>query len=170
METKDDVQLIRRILSGDDAAFNALVRKHQKGIHALAWRKVGDFHIAEEITQDTFLQVYKNLAQLKNPNQFSGWMYVIASRLCLKWLQKSKNTSAMHSLEDTPVEEIEESSYTHYVSEQRQTEITENRHELVKKLLAKLPESERTIVTLYYLGEMTAKEIGKILRCVGEHC
>ena len=163
METKDDVQLIRRILSGDDAAFNALVRKHQKGIHALAWRKVGDFHIAEEITQDTFLQVYKNLAQLKNPNQFSGWMYVIASRLCLKWLQKNKNKTAMHSLEDTPVEEIEESSYTHYVSEQRQTEVTEHRQELVKKLLAKLPESERTVVTLHFLGELTAKEIGKLL-------
>ncbi len=163
METKDDVQLIHRILSGDDAAFNALVRKHQKGIHALAWRKVGDFHIAEEIVQDTFLQVYKNLAQLKNPNQFSGWMYVIASRLCLKWLQKNKNTSVMQSLEDTPVEEIEESSYTHYVSEQRLTERTERRHELVKKLLAKLPESERTVVTLHFLGEMTAKEIGKFL-------
>ena len=163
MDKKNDVQLIRRILSGDDEAFNALVRKHQKGIHALAWRKVGDFHIAEEITQDTFLQVYKNLAQLKNPNQFAGWMYVIASRLCLKWIQKHKDTSVIHSLEDTPVEEIDESSYTHHVSEQRKAEITENRHELVKKLLAKLPESERTIVTLYYLGEMTAKEIGKYL-------
>ena len=164
METKDDVQLIRKILSGDDAAFNALVQKHQKGIHALAWRKVGDFHIAEEITQDTFLQVYKNLAQLRNPKQFSGWMYVIANRLCLKWLQKNiKNKSVMQSLEDTPVEEIEESSYTHYVSEQRLTESTEHRHELVKKLLAKLPESERTVVTLHYLGEMTAKEIGKLL-------
>ena len=163
MDKKNDIQLIRRILSGDDEAFNALVRKHQKGIHALAWRKVGDFHIAEEIVQDTFLQVYKNLAQLKNPNQFSGWMYVIASRLCLKWIQKNKNTSAIQSLEDTPVEEIEESSYTHYVSEQRLTERTERRHELVKKLLAKLPESERTVVTLHFLGEMTAKEIGKFL-------
>ena len=163
MDKKNDVQLIRRILSGDDEAFSILVRRHQKGIHALAWRKVGDFHIAEEITQDTFLQVYKNLAQLKNPNQFAGWMYVIASRLCLKWIQKHKNTSVIHSLEDTPVEEIDESSYSHHISEQRQTEITENRHELVKKLLAKLPESERTIVTLYYLGEMTAKEIGKYL-------
>ena len=38
----------------------SLVRRHQKSIHALAWRKVGDFHIAEEITQDTFLSVYKN--------------------------------------------------------------------------------------------------------------
>ena len=170
METKDDVQLIRRILSGDDAAFNVLVRKHQKGIHALAWRKVGDFHVAEEITQDTFLQVYRNLAQLRNPKQFSGWMYVIANRLCLKWLEKNiKNKSVMQSLEDTPVEEIEESSYTHYVSEQRLTETTEHRHELVKKLLAKLPESERTVVTLHYLGEMTAKEIGKILGCVGEY-
>ena len=163
METKDDVQLIRRILSGDDAAFNALVRKHQKGIHALAWRKVGDFHIAEEITQDTFLQVYKNLTQLKNPNQFSGWMYVIASRLCLKWLQKNKKKSAIQPLEDTPVAEIEESSYTHYVSEQRLTESTERRRELVKKLLAKLPESERTVITLHFLGELTAKEIGKLL-------
>ena len=163
MEREKDVQLIRRILSGDDAAFNVLVRKHQKGIHALAWRKVGDFHIAEEIVQDTFLQVYKNLAQLKNPNQFSGWMYVIASRLCLKWLQKNKNKSVMQSLEDIPVAEIEESSYTHYVSEQRLTESTARRQELVKKLLAKLPESERTVVTLYFLGEMTAKEIGKLL-------
>ena len=161
MERENDAQLIRRILSGNDAAFNALVRKHQKGIHALAWRKVGDFHVAEEITQDTFLQVYKNLAQLKNPNQFAGWIYVIANRLCLKWLEKNK--FVMQSLEDTPAEEIEESSYIHHVAEQRQTERTEHRHELVKKLLAKLPESERTVVTLHYLGEMTAKEIGKLL-------
>ena len=161
MEKENDVQLIHKILSGNDEAFNVLVRRHQKGIHALAWRKVGDFHIAEEITQDTFLSVYKNLAQLKNPNQFGGWIYVIANRFCLKWLQKNK--LSMQSLEDTPVEEIEEVSYTHYASDQRQTEVTEDRHELVKKLLSKLPESERTVVTLYYLGEMTAKEIGKFL-------
>ncbi len=161
MERENDVQLIRRILSGNDEAFSVLVQKHQKSIHALAWRKVGDFHIAEEITQDTFLSVYKNLAQLKNPNQFAGWIYVIADRLCSKWLQKNK--IVRQSLEATPIEEIEKLSYTRHLSEQRQTEITENRHELVKKLLAKLPESERTVVTLFYLGEMTAKEIGKFL-------
>ena len=161
MERENDVQLIRRILSGSDEAFSVLVRKHQKNIHALAWRKVGDFHTAEEITQDTFLQVYKNLAQLKNPNQFSGWIYVIANRLCLKWLEKNK--FVMQSLENTSMEEIEEVSYTQHVSDQRQTEGSEDRHELVKKLLAKLPESERTVVTLHYLGEMTAKEIGRSL-------
>ena len=161
MDRENDVQLIRSILSGNDEAFSVLVRKHQKAIHALAWRKVGDFHIAEEITQDTFLSVYKNLAQLKNPNQFAGWMYVIANRLCLKWLQK--NRVVTQSLEDTPAEEIETSSYTHHISDQRQTAIAEDRQELVKRLLVKLPESERTVVTLFYLGEMTAKEIGKFL-------
>ena len=55
MERESDVQLVQKILSGDEAAFGVLVEKHQKSVHALAWRKVGDFHDAEEITQDTFL-------------------------------------------------------------------------------------------------------------------
>ena len=157
----DDVQLIRRILSDDDEAFSILVQKYQKSVHALVWRKVNDFHYAEEITQDTFLQAYKKLSTLKNPNQFAGWLYVIANRLCMNWLQRHK--PAMQSLEDTPMEEIEESAYNHYAAEQRDAEGTKYRYEIVQKLLSKLPESERTVVTLYYLGEMTAKEISKFL-------
>ena len=157
----NDVQLIRKILSGDDEAFGVLIQKYRKGVHALAWRKIGDFHYAEEITQDVFLQVYKKLGTLKNPSQFVGWLYVIVDRLCINWLQRHKPTT--QSLETTSVKEIEEFSYTYYVSEQRETEALGHRHAVVKKLLEKLPESERTVVTLYYLGEMTTKEIGKFL-------
>ena len=158
---QDDVQLIRRTLSGDESAFGTLVQKHQKGVHALIWRKVGDFHHAEELTQDTFLQAYKKLSTLKDHNHFSGWLYVIANRLSINWLQRYKR--AMQSLEDTPVEEVEESSYQHYMSNQRETEAAEHRSETVNSLLEKLPESERTVVTLHYLGEMTTKEIGNFL-------
>ena len=158
---ENDVQLIRRILSDDDEAFSILVQKYQKSVHALVWRKVNDFHYAEEITQDTFFQAYKKLSTLKNPNQFAGWLYVIANRLCINWLQRHK--PAMQSLEDTPVEEIEESAYNHYAAEQREVEGTEYRYEIAQRLLSKLPESERTVMTLYYLGEMTAKEISKFL-------
>ena len=161
MEREDDVQLIQRTLSGDDTAFGILLQRHQKSVHALVWRKIGDFHTAEDITQDTFLQAYKKLSTLKNHNQFAGWLYVIADRLCIDWSRKRRLIT--QSLEDTPVEEIERTSYTHHVSEARETECTERRRELVKKLLAKLPESERTVVTLYYLGEMTTREIGKFL-------
>ena len=161
MERENDVQLIYKILSGNDEAFATLVRRHQKGVHALAWRKVGDFHAAEEITQDTFLQVYRKLTQLKNPNQFSGWMYVIASRLCLKWIRKNKFVT--ESFDDTHTREMERASYNRYVSDQREMEDREHRREVVKKLLSRLPESERTVVTLHYLSEMKVKEIGKFL-------
>ena len=158
---RDDLQLIHSTLSGNDEAFSTLVKKYQKSVHALAWRKIGDFHYAEEITQDTFLQAYKKLSTLKDPNQFAGWLYVIANRLCLNWMRKKR--PVMQSLESTRVGEVEKSSYTRYVSEQRETEAAEHRCEIVKKLLARLPESERTVVTLYYLSGMTSKEIGKFL-------
>ena len=161
MERKEDVQLIYDILSGNDDAFSTLVQKYQKSVHALAWRKIRDFHHAEEITQDTFLQAYKKLSTLKNPHQFAGWLYVIANRLCINWLQRHK--SAMQSLEGTSVREINQSAYERYVSEERESEATERRYEIVEELLERLPESERTVMTLYYLGEMTAKEIGNFL-------
>ena len=161
MEREDDVQLIRRVLSGDDVAFDILVEKYEKSVHALAWRKVGDFHYAEEIAQDAFLQAYKKLSTLKNPHQFAGWLYVIANRLCIDWMRKQK--PAMQSLEETSVKEIDNITYERYVEEGRELEATERHHEIVKKLLEKLPESERTVMTLYYLGEMTTKEIGKFL-------
>ena len=158
---EDDVQLIRRILSGDAEAFTALVTKHQKGVHALAWRKIGDFHYAEEITQDVFVRVYKHLSKLKDHSQFSGWLYVITNRLCSTWLQENK--SLIGSVEDVPVVEIQRTSYERYISEQQERDARERSQDLVKKLLEKLPESERTVMTLYYLGEMTTKEISKFL-------
>ena len=158
---KDDVQLIQSVLSGDDEAFGTLVQKYQKSVHALAWRKIGDFHYAEEITQDTFLQVYEKLPTLKNRNQFVGWLYVITNNLCTDWLRKKK--PAMQPLRDSSVKAIDKLTYERYILEQRETEATEHRREIVKQLLEKLPESERTVVTLYYLGEMTTKEIGRFL-------
>ena len=161
MKREDDAQLIEKILSGDEAAFSRLVQKYQRSVHALAWRKIGDFHYAEEITQDAFLQVYKKLSTLKNPNQFAGWLYVIVNRHCIAWLRKRKLT--VQSLAETPMKETEKSDYERYVSEQREAESIERRREIVEKLLESLPESERTVVTLYYLGEMTLKEMGNFL-------
>ena len=163
MEREDDAQLVHAVLAGDDAAFDILVERHQKSIHALVWRKIGDFHYAEEITQDTFLLAYQKLSTLRNPSQFLGWVSVIANRLCLKWLHKQKPERQLQSLEDTPVQEVAESDYAHYVSEQRETEATEQRFEIVKKLLEKLSARERTTMTLHYLGEMTMKEISRSL-------
>ena len=158
---KDDIELIHSILSGDEHAFGILVKKYQKSVHALAWRKVGDFHIAEEITQDTFLQAHKKLASLKNPSQFAGWLYVITDRLCRSWFRKRQLRT--QSLETISEETLEETAYSNYDREQREDTAVEHRRRIVQKLMAKLPESERTVMVLYYLGEMTCEEISKFL-------
>ncbi|MCG9129436.1 sigma-70 family RNA polymerase sigma factor [Candidatus Poribacteria bacterium] len=154
-------QLIQRILDGDKEAFSSLVNKYQKRTHALAWKIIGDYQIAEEITQDTFVQVNKKLPTLRNPKQFDGWLYVITRRLCINWINRKK--PEMLSLDQMTTEELEEILYRQYELELLNKKTIEHKQDIVNKLLSKLPESERTVVTLYYIGEMTPTEISKKL-------
>lgn len=156
-----DVELIHRILDGDDSAFSELVKKYQKPVHALVWRKIGDFHIAEEITQDTFLKVYQRLGTLKQPQRFTGWLYVIAANNCKMWLRKKRLQT--QPLEETDSAQLEKATYSRYVIEENERTIGEAKREVVKQLLATLQESDRTVITLHYFSEMSAAEIGAFL-------
>ena len=157
----NDTQLIQRALSGDDTAFSVLVKKYQKSVHALAWRKIGDFHIAEDITQDTFLQAYQKLSTLKKPQRFASWLYVIAANYCKMWLRKKRLST--ESLENTSSAQLEKATYSGYVIAENERTTAEAQSEVVKKLLAKLQESDRTVITLYYLGGMNYEEISEFL-------
>ena len=156
-----DVELVNRILDGDESAFSELVKKYQKSVHALVWRKIGDFHIAEEITQDTFLTAYRKLATLKKPQRFTSWLYVIAANNCKVWLRKKR--LQVQSLEETESDQLEKATYSQYLIEENERTTGEAKREVVKKLLAKLQESDRTVITLHYFGEMSAAEIGAFL-------
>ena len=157
----EDVQLIERTLAGDESAFSTLVRKYQKPVHAFVRRKVGDFHIAEEITQDIFLRVYEKLQTLKNPNTFAGWLYVIAAHQCFAWFEKKR--IPMESLDAMPPEELEELAYGQYRAKQQEEFANEQQREVVEGLLQKLPEGERSVVTLHYLDSMTCEDVSELL-------
>ncbi len=157
----EDANLIQQTLDGNEQAFSKLVEKYQKQIHALAWQKIGDFHTAQEITQDTFLTAHQRLESLKHYNSFSGWLYVIADRKCKNWHRKNKLT--LKSLEDMDPIELEEVYYSEYMTHQREEAADRKRRALVQKLLSKLQESERTVMNLFYIAEMTCEEISKFL-------
>ena len=157
----DDTRLIQCVLEGDDAAFAELVKKYQQPVHALVWRKVGDFHVAEEITQDTFLKAYQKLTTLKEPQRFASWLYVIATNRCKAWLRRKRLW--MQSLDATGGIQLEKATYSGYVISENERVTAESQREVVKQLLAKLQESERTVMTLHYFGEMTCEEISKFL-------
>ena len=157
----DDVGLIQRILAGDATAFASLVRKYQKQVHTLAWQKTGDFHIAEDITQETFLQVYQKLETLEDPTRFPRWLYVVADRLCIAWLRRNQRQT--EPLEDTCISEIETEAYSRYIASEHAKTLAEARRDLVEELLAKLKEGNRTAITLHYLEGMTYAEISNLL-------
>lgn len=157
----DDVKLIQRILAGDMSAFESLIERYRKQVHAYAWRRTGDFHIAEDITQDTFLQVYHKLETLVDLSQFTRWLYAIVNRLCIAWYRKNRIDT--ESFEETDESDIEIDAYSRFVaSEQMKTTAIVHR-DVVQKLLTKLKESDRQVVTLHYFNEMTYSEIGSYL-------
>ena len=157
----EDVDLIQRVLSGDENAFTTLVEKHRKWIHSLAWREIGDFHAAQEITQDTFIQAYKSLPSLRDPNRFSGWLHVIAKRQCIEWLRRKPMT--MQSLDAMPNAELERVSYARYLDEERAQASTDGLREVVERLLQKLPVNERSVIVLHYYKGLTCEEVSALL-------
>ena len=157
----NDAELIRRTLAGDETAFTLLVKKYRKHVHTLAWHKIGDFHIAEDITQETFLQVYRDLATLREPDRFPGWLYVVTNHRCIAWFRK--NQLHVRLVEGINMTMKGEAAYSRYVADEQAKTETEAQQKVVKQLLAKLQESERTVMTLYYFGEMTCEEISKFL-------
>ena len=157
----EDVDLIQRILSGDESAFTALVEKHRKWIHSLAWREIGDFHAAQEITQDTFIQAFKSLPNLRDPNRFSGWLHVIAKRQCIEWLRRKP--IMMQSLDAMPETELERLSYARYLEEERTQASTDGLREVVERLLQKLPVNERSVMVLHYYKGLTCEEVSALL-------
>ncbi len=153
-----DVELIQRILAGDETAFASLIRKYQKQVHAHVLRKIGDFHIAEDITQEIFLEVYQRLETLEELALFPKWLYTIVDRLCIAWFRK--NRIRTESLEETHISEIETEAYSRYVATEHAKTTAAAQRDLVKRLLTKLKEGDREVITLYYFEEMTSSEIG----------
>ena len=154
----DDTKLIQRVLAGDDNAFSMLCENTK----SRCTRAKSGTSIS--LTQDTFLKAYKRLATLKKPQRFASWLYVIAANRCSSWLRKKRLlTQPLEQLEETDNELLQKATYSGYVIEENERTAVAAQRDVVKKLLAKLQESERTVITLHYFGEMSCTEIGEFL-------
>ena len=150
---QSDSELIKQTLEGDENAFGFLVEKYKGAVHALAYRKIGDFHIAEDITPDTFLKAYQKLSTLKHHAHFPGWLYVIAARCCISWLRENQYpTQSLDQVDATQIEALAQMTYAN-----------DRLHKEIRDAIDSLPEGDRTVVTLHYLGGMTYKEISSFI-------
>ncbi len=76
--------------AGDMTSFTALVDKNYAMVHGLVYSKIGDWTVAEDVTQDVFLVVWSNLNKLKHPEAFLVWLRQIARNASVNWVRKEQ--------------------------------------------------------------------------------
>ncbi len=155
----EDFELIERSVNGDPAGFEELYKRYVKRIHGLACRMVGSGHSAEEVTQEIFLQAYKNLDRFKKESSFYTWLYRVASNTCLQFLRKKSRNK-----ETVPYEELAEVQLPGMPGPDPLAQVA--RRELARKLeesLKKLPESQRLVLILGPIDGHSYEEMAEIL-------
>jgi RNA polymerase sigma-70 factor (ECF subfamily) len=89
-ERDEDQSLVEQSRRGDPEAFAALVRRHQRMIHALTFRMTGSLADAEDLAQETFIQAHRQLDGFRSEARFSSWLYRIAVNRCLNWRKRAE--------------------------------------------------------------------------------
>ena len=98
----EDAILIRRIKQGDEAAFDALVRRHYKNIYAFCYRRCGDAALAADLTQEVFLRLVTAVGRYSVTGKFTNYLLTIAVNVCNDHYRRKKPESAPLT-EDTAV-------------------------------------------------------------------
>jgi RNA polymerase sigma-70 factor (ECF subfamily) len=159
--TRDDAALILRSRAGETQAFESLMAKYANLVGSIAFNIIGDVHVAGDITQETFLKVYRNLGNLEDPRRFKGWLCSIVRTTCVDWLRKERLKPA--SLEKIAEDGLEpEGEFLGSVFKQTSTELEELREKILY-IVNGLPKIYQQIILLRHLRKMTYREMSDFL-------
>ena len=156
-----DASLVERCLSGDDAAWEDLVKVHSRRVYGLCYRFTNKESDAQDLTQEVFLRIFKTLKSFRSgEGSFTVWMTRLTRNLLIDNYRRTKMDRASDSLEEQLPILIERSASTG-----RTDGLLAGREasELLQGALAKLSPELRETVILRDLEELEYKEIAEIL-------
>jgi RNA polymerase sigma factor (sigma-70 family) len=151
----EDGYIVNKCLEGDSASFGLLVDKYKGGVYALAYSKLGNFHDAEDVTQEVFIKAYQKLRSLRRWDNFLAWLHAITLNLCKDWIRARSRRPDREFIADQDPRTLRGFPTDPY----RENPLSEVLHEA----LDSLSESYRQVLTLYYLGGMNSREIAEFL-------
>lgn len=156
MELYTDTYYIQRIQAGDAASFACLLDKYSRPVHSLILKVVRNREDAEELAQDVFMKVFKNLSSFKGDCSFSTWIYRIAYNTAISATRKKKHEFL--AIEETVISNVSEEE----VAEALGRTDSSSQVERLDAALALLPPDERAIILLFYMKEKTIEEVAAI--------
>ena len=152
----EDQELIEKLMSEEtrNFAFNQLVRKYQERIYWHIRKMVFDHDDADDVVQEVFIKVWKNLHRFRQDSKLYTWIYRIATNECLNFLKKKKRASffSISDYEDTLVSKLDQNAHLDgdYIEKELQ------------KALLRLPDKQRLVFNMKYFDEMKYDDIAEI--------
>ncbi|MCF2447199.1 sigma-70 family RNA polymerase sigma factor [Dyadobacter sp. CY345] len=155
MKYREDQIYIDKIINGDSASYAFLVNRYKDMAFTIALRIMRNTEDAEDVAQEGFLKAYQQLHAFEGKSKFSTWLYTIIYRTAVTKLQKrgvpafsvNEDISGYFESLETPQMEV--------MHAQEQTKF-------IKQAIAKLPEMDGLLITLFYMNENTIREIEEI--------
>jgi RNA polymerase sigma-70 factor (ECF subfamily) len=162
-----DLELVRKTKGGDRKAYEELVLRHQRRAFNVAYRILGDYDEALDITQDAFIQAYRSIAGFREESRFSYWLLTIAVNLCRnrlrQWKRRARNRTTSI---DEPIR-CEDSEVRMEIPDPAPSALdnvtARQRSVLIREEMMTLEEEFRTVLVLRELQEMSYEEIGTVL-------
>jgi RNA polymerase sigma factor (sigma-70 family) len=146
--------LVRAAQAGDGPAFAELVRSYQDIAVAYAAAILGDYHLAEDAAQEAFVEAYRKLPSLREPAAFAGWFRTIIFKYCDRVTRRKR--PPITNL-DAALEVASPEPSPHEILESQDTAMS------IREAIAALPDAERQVVLLYYMGDHSHAAIAKFL-------
>ena len=142
--SSDDLAAVTRVLAGELAAFEEIVRRWQGPLVNLAWRYCRDRGRAEEMAQEAFVRAWRGLGSWRRESSFSTWLFALAANVFRSELKRIPTLNV-------PIEEIREPS----TAAKQEDDLADQRQsESVRKAVLALPPRYREPMVLYYFHEM----------------
>ena len=160
-ENQADEKLIERILDGDESAFSELVGKNLRSVYNFLFTLTSDQSALDDLTQITFIKVWKNFKKYDPRKSFKTWLFTIAKNTAIDHLKKKKTIpfSAFAGEDGQNIlEEIDENKPLPDEILER-----ENLSIEIEKKLEEIPAPYRTILILRYKEDFSLREIADIL-------
>lgn len=162
-----DEELMIRCRNGDMSAFELLVSRYQNAILNFIYRSIGDYHQAEDLSQETFLRVFKSASRYEPRAQFKNWLYRIAVNLC-KNEHRDRQRHGLSSLEDFMTDEDGKINYTVLRDFSQMPDVLYEKKEqqiLIRQAVDSLPENQRLAIIMVTYQNLRYDEIADTLGC-----
>src|SRR6476469_3537427 len=147
--------LIERCLAGDQVAWEEIVRLHRRKVFNIAYKFVGKHDLAEDLTQDIFLKLYRSLDTFDRRANFQTWLISVSRNLCIDHYRSVRKER------ETINRDVDASELSPISPSQGQMAMMEQRDRVVllRAAMQQLPDTLRTAVMLRDIRELTYQEI-----------